>query len=305
MKTTVLGNSRFSSRVGTIPKTVWFGLVLVSALAIATACSGGSSAPSPSQKPPVSPSASDGRETETSSPGATLIQSVGPTAMPTSAVSADVGPEAVWHPDIQDFQGCQTMTCRTNVMEQSGASPEAIRFYKTTGWFLTDFIEMGQVDLGVLLNPFKANSNYGFALLNGSPSPVMVGRDATQVGRVTLDPAYSVLASSLSASPGDLAPWKPDAVFESETAFSGSRSDLPSPRLPNAPGQRFIFQFPMNNGCHACGTGYAARYTFDFISDGTYADGEVLGLCRSTLWPVEIVIESIPECPPLAPYGVP
>jgi hypothetical protein len=166
-------------------------------------------------------------------------------------------------------------------MQDSGASPQAIDFFKLTGWFLSDFQEMGRVDLGRVVNPWRANDNVQYAFLSGTPLAVYPEEEVQPVA-IRLDPNYDALVPSFP----DLSLWPGDNVFEALTTSDHG-------------GQRFVLQFSLVDGCHACGTGYFVRVAFDFDTDGTYrgVSSRPLGLCEGRGPDVTPVATSVPACP--------
>lgn len=202
----------------------------------------------------------------------------------------EVGAEGIWDPLEQEdillqIQGChlpRPTQCTFAAMEKAGASPEAMNFFRLTGWFLADFQEMGQVDLGSILDPWRANSNGDFSILNGTPAVVILEEEGGRIeAAIQNDPNYDALIASFPS----LRLWSTDNVFESLDA---------SPQG----GQRFIFQFYLVNGCHACVTGYMARVALDFASDGTYYSfPRLLGLCRANWAQGTSVADAVPDCP--------
>ncbi len=237
------------------------------------------------QAPVQAPSPTVTEETIPPTPLATLT----PEALQTPVSFTEIGPEAIWDP-VDDgarllrIQKCampRLTECAIATMEELGASPQALQFFRTTGWFLSDFQEMGKVDLGSIVDPWRANSNGDFALLNGTPSVVLAEAEGRPVEvAIERDPAYDTLITEFP----DLLLWPPDNVFE---AFGPSADG----------GQRFILQFYLVNGCHACVTGYMARVAMDFASDGTYSFPRLLGLCRADWSHGTPVAASVPVCP--------
>jgi hypothetical protein len=201
----------------------------------------------------------------------TRTSSPNPTAeMPASFT--EVGPEAIWDPSeheagFDQMYRCGSThltTCAAQIMEQSGASAQAVAFFRTTGWILADFRETGEVDLGGVLTPFRVNSIGDFVLLNGTPSVFVIESHPQGLGAgIQRDSAYDALAAAFP----NLGVWSYDEVFE---GFSESPDGT----------QRFVFQFTLNDGCHACGTGYHARIAFEFAPDGTYKWSIPLGVCN-------------------------
>ena len=237
------------------------------------------------QAPVQSPSPTATEETIPPTPRVTPT----PEALQTPVSFTEIGPEAIWDPvddgarllQIQECAMPRLTECAIATMEELGASPQALQFFRTTGWFLSDFQEMGKVDLGSIVDPWRANSNGDFALLNGTPSVVLAEAEGRPVEvAIERDPAYDTLITEFP----DLLLWPPDNVFE---AF-GSAADQ---------GQRFILQFYLVNGCHACVTGYMARVAMDFAPDGTYSFPRLLGLCRADWSHGTPVAASVPVCP--------
>ncbi len=163
--------------------------------------------------------------------------------------------------------GPQDKNCVHRVMIQYGASTEAIGFFDETGWFLTEFRELGVVDLGVAFSPWGLNGNDQFVLLNG-PHRTLFPRDFGPFD-LRSDQNYRNLIDAYSAAKqgGVINVWPSDIWFESESTSSESL-------------QTFIFQFNVVNGCHACGTPYAARFEFQFTSDGKFEGLKLLEICR-------------------------
>ena len=89
-----------------------------------------------------------------------------------------VTPKVVWNHDRVDCEFGDT-ACLIGAMKTGGASNEAIRFAEwlaardDAGW-ADDFKELGPVDLVSTFQPFRANTNYSYFLVNGSPNVVEV-----------------------------------------------------------------------------------------------------------------------------------
>ena len=184
------------------------GSLIVLAVSLAAACGGNQG---PVRETGQTPTQGTGSATPhaTSSPAATPTPE-----LPSS--SRDIGAESVWDP-VQDeaslgrLHACTApMTdCVTAIMQSSGASPQAIEFFKITRWFLSDFQEMGTVDLGRIVDPWRANDNVQYAFLNGSPLVVYPEEEVRPVA-IELDPNYDALVPSFP----DLSLWPGDSVFE-------------------------------------------------------------------------------------------
>lgn len=241
-----------------------------------------------SQPVSESPDPTDSQE-GTSRPALTPSVTI-PEAVETPSSFKELGPDAVWDPlDNEDrllrVQACsipKRTECVIATMEDLNATPEAVGFFRLTGWFLSDFREMGPVDLGSILDPWRANSNGDFALLNGTPAVVILEDEGRKVeSAIANDATYGTLVASFP----DLLLWPNDNVFE---MLDGSPQG----------GQRLLFQFYLVDGCHACVTGYMARVALDFASDGTYLSFGALSLCRADWARDETpAAESVPACP--------
>ena len=195
---------------------------------------------------------------------------------------------AVWTGDARQCTNpIMRECCVHQLMWLSGASAEAIEFYDSTGWFLTEFrMTNGPVALGKVLMPWRANANEDYVLLNGAPSPIFAEEEAQDVD-ITTDDAYYRLAAifrpPFPTASLDISP--PDEVFEQE---------LVSP----SGGQRFVFQYEIVNGCRDCGTGYMARVALDFDPFGVYNGASLIGICNAT---AEIALTGIGACPNTQP----
>jgi hypothetical protein len=205
---------------------------------------------------------------------------------------SEIGSDSIWDPRedearLQRILDCAAPVlsqCAAAAMEEFGASQEAVDFFTSTGWFLVAVRETGEVDVGSILTPFRANSIGDFALLNGTPS-VVVAEEHVASDDLALhaDPVYEALLTQSS----DLILWPSDNLFEDRG-------------LSPDGDQRFIFQHYLVDGCHACTTDYLARYAFDFASDGAFQGAALLGPCRlsrSLGTPTPVVV---PLCPPPA-----
>ena len=173
-----------------------------------------------------------------------------------------VGPDSVWQISqnsdaIAELHNCPldgdsiSLSCINSTMEKYGASQQAKDFYAQTGWFLESFEELGQVDVAGIVNPWRANSNFQYALVNGSPSIIYIE------------------GANLSSSTD----WQlftnifPDYIIWPGGGFVNKTGE-----------DSYLFRFSINDDCHACGTGYYADISFNF-ADGQYQGSKVEGFC--------------------------
>lgn len=224
----------------------------------------------------------------------------------------EVGPAAVWVPDLEDpfwsaVEACPQWgafsDCVRAAMVEAGAPAEAIRFAEAHWtWLLESFQEAGRVDVGYVLDRWLANDNSQAVFLNGQP-PVLFLADL--VGRVSLEqhPLYRLL--EMAFPQGD----RPVGLF----IWPGHQRYL-GVYLPAEGGQRFFFDFDVVDGCHACLTGFTARVNFDFSPDGSYTGASLTDICRdpnaewrdwwryeerwgASSWMVRETLRGVPVCP--------
>jgi len=260
------------------------GSLVVLAVSLATTC-GGDEGPARQADQTATPG------TGSPVPLATSVLAATPTPELPSG-SMDIGSGSVWEPlldeatlaRLHECGGDRPSECVTAIMQSSGASSQAIEFFKMTRWFLSDFQEMGTVDLGRIVDPWRANDNVQYAFLNGSPL-VVYPEEEVRPAAIELDPNYDALVPSFP----NLSLWPGDSVFE---VLGVSEQG----------GQRFVLEFSLVDGCHACGTGHFARVAFDFALDGTYGgvSSRPLGLCWNKGPDVTPIAASVPTCPPAA-----
>lgn len=239
-------------------------------LALTVACDEGEEAPAPAASPTATAQAT-------------------PTSEASPTTWQEIGPESVWDPAqdetrlgrLHECGPVDTLTeCVRPIMQELGASPQAIEFWRLTGWFLGDFQEMGTVDLATIIDPWRANENVQLALLNGTPAVVYPEEEGVPVA-IEQDSNYDALVAAFP----DLDFWPSGGVFEALSA-------------PDHEGQRFVLQFRLIDGCRACSTGYFARVALDFAADGTYMGApRLLGVCRGQGPDVKPVDASIDACP--------
>ena len=189
-----------------------------------------------------------------------------------------VGPEAVWHPSDKDIKSVFTEcgsrhegdfgTCFVAFMQRHGASPEVVAFTKLvddTG-YLRAFRKVGPVDIAYVAYPFRANTNYGYLLVNGQPPVVNVD---------DLAPVRDALARSSSYR-------KLVARFPKAAVWPGDRFSKRFPvteRLKDG-SYRFIVGYYVTDFCHACRVLARVRCSFDFDGSGKFLGVKVVGIAK-------------------------
>jgi len=185
-----------------------------------------------------------------------------------AAVASRVSSRAAWQPDEQALrqarEACQTLAfpglgeCFVKQMQKSGASPDAIAFSRGLHdeGYLQKFEETGRVDIAWVTYPFRANENNGCLLVNGTP-PQLDPDNLSQLPRRQLnsDAAWKALL----------------AKHPRATLWSGDRSRETGVRAePRSAGQRFVVDYRVLDGCHACARLGIVHYAFDFDANGKF-----------------------------------
>lgn len=184
-------------------------------------------------------------------------------------INVSFGPSEIWMPSqsaITALHDCQpiTLACVQQAMAKSGASADAMAFYQLTGWFLSDYQDTGTVQVGTVFDPWRANANSQPALLGGTPAVIFPEKEATAenlAAEAQNDPGY-----------GSLKAMYPNLLFW------GSNPSLESQGTSPQGGQRFIFDYRLLNGCHACAVDGIARFAFDFSQDGMFEGARLLSI---------------------------
>ena len=179
---------------------------------------------------------------------------------------------SVWAPAdgasaMMSWHGCGgNLNCQVSRMEHSGASRQAIEFVKSIDGdgFLTMFLEKGRVDLGEIIYPNRANTNQAYVMLNGTPKLVSTELDRSAPIDISQDPHYPKVKERYA----ELALWGASAEFVAlKRAADG--------------GQRFLFSYPLIDGCHACGIPWSAQIEFRFGVDGMFKGIKLVKLYRA------------------------
>lgn len=177
---------------------------------------------------------------------------------------------SVFHGTCDSLRGPAFQDCFLNLMKELGASAEAIRFTRltdTTG-YVRYFVNAGTIGVAYVFYPFRANENFGVTLVNGKPGMIDVD-DFRWVDLTVLkkDPTYLKILDSF-----------PDAAV-----WPGDRFHFDRPKceaLPNG-GQRFIVQYLLKNGCHACENVGSVDFAFDFDRQGNFIGTRLVRVVRT------------------------
>jgi hypothetical protein len=193
-----------------------------------------------------------------------------------TTLSIGFGPSQIWMPSqdaVRQLQMCtnQNYTCVRGIMQADGASAGAIAFYRLTGWFLSDIQDHGPVQLGTIFTPWAANENTQYALLGGIPAVIFPNQEAATFGTALQHNAtYEAIASAHE----DAMYWPfGPTVAGVETSPAG--------------GPRFLFDYEVLNGCHACAVLAHVRLAFDFAADGTEAGVQLIEVIPAPTAPTQ------------------
>jgi hypothetical protein len=203
-------------------------------------------------------------------------------AIPARAADTESYPavtsRAVWQADSETLQkaraaclnGAQSKNvndCFAQQMQKAGASTEAIAFMKRlhNDAYLAKFEDTGRVSIAWIMYPFRANSNTGGLLVNGTPSLVDID-DLSRLPQTKMksDPAWVTLV----------------ARHPQATLWPGDRSGMTGVKVESLPGggQRFTAEYLVLEGCHACARLARVHYTFEFDDMGRLLGARFLDL---------------------------
>jgi len=228
---------------------------------------------------PQTSDANDVQETEIEDlfPNRTVVTAMPPTPFlleptPSAAANIGFGSSAIWNPSqaaqsrIYECYDSLELTpldeCLFTVMEEEGASPEAIELAKllkpSGGGFMSSFEERGLVDSAYVFYPFRANNNVQIILINGAPEVVPI----EDVGfDIETHPTYPVIAQRY-----------PDAFL-----WPGEGKIVNDQQIQDD-AQSIVISYPLVDGCHACGYIGQAEIAFNFDSQGNFLGTKLLTL---------------------------
>jgi len=184
---------------------------------------------------------------------------------------------AIWAPGMSIMQHIREVCsggkypdfgkCFVEQMKESGASNNAVEFAKLTGdqGFLRDFKKFGKVDVAYSNFPFRANENQVCFLVNGSPNMIDVDDyNLMPTKEIKKNKQYKMIQKKY---PG-VSIWPGDRYGTDYPYYS---------HLPSG-GQRFVFIYKLQNGCHACAIIGYAKFAFDFNKKGKFIGIKVINV---------------------------
>ena len=142
-------------------------------------------------------------------------------------------------------------------MQKAGASPQAIAFLHEmhNDAYLAKFEDTGRVSIAWAIYPYRANSNTSCLLVNGTPRLV----DVDDLSRLPHSQLKSDAGwTTLIAKHPKAMLWPADHSGMTGVAAESSGGG----------GQRFLVDYMVLDGCHACARLARVHYAFDFDSTG-------------------------------------
>ena len=215
-----------------------------------------------------------------------IVSILGFVAVIATSVSAEaqatvIGKDSEWnatsetvrliHQECSEKKAPDFGKCFVDFMGRAGASVQAVAFAQSTGntGYLAHFFKMGRVDLAYVHYPFRANENEGWLLVNGDPAMIDV------------DALADLPKRQLEGNPTYL---RIREEFPKVMLFGGDRTITRPPEMIVEPtkGQRFIVEYRLLNGCHACERVGRARFAFDFDPNGKFLGPTLLDVRSRT-----------------------
>ncbi len=206
-----------------------------------------------------------------------------------ASLATEMQPSPSWHPG-PDFlknahAACDNSTqppsfadCFIDQMPKAGAPAEAVKFtrelYKNSGQVgIAGRTKMfGAFALAWITYPLRANDNNGLMFLNTDPNFLDVD-DMSKLEKTALyaDPMFQQWKKQfpqLDVWPGDRTGGYPQLLFA--RSYRGE--------TPNT--LRFIFSYPLMNGCHACARPGYANYWWNFDANGKFLGAKLISVSR-------------------------
>ena len=225
--------------------------------------------------------------------------SLAQTTSPSSTSSADVarsapssgefGSSAIWQPAADFLTAAHTACdkapppavfaeCFISQMAKAGAPQDAVKFtrelYTRNGQvgIMGAFKVLGPVDLAWVVYPLRANDNNGLLLLNGDPK-FLDPDDTQKLDKAALqhDPLFlqwKKTLPQLDVWPGDRSAGAAQIRFA--RVWPGA----------NPGGQRFLFSYPLIDGCRACTRSGFANYWWEFDAKGKFQGARLFSVTR-------------------------
>lgn len=203
-----------------------------------------------------------------------IAQSKGP--------ATKIGPSAVWQLPAQFMATAHTACkasasseyseCMIGQMAKAGAPADSVQFtrelYKEShGQFgiMTGFRDAGPVAFAWVTYPLRANTNFGFLLVNGQPRIIDVED-------------LKLLDIKTMKQSGQFQDLK--GQFPKVDVWPGDRDGKIWPNAQVGPNgdTQFTVSYPLRNGCHACDSAGNAIFNWNFDAKGKFLGTSFQGL---------------------------
>ncbi len=168
------------------------------------------------------------------------------------------------HAVCEKQSGSDYAECVIGQMAGAGAPANAVRFTRelfaqSHGEFgvMTGFQDEGLVAFAWITYPLRANTNYGFLLLNGHPRIVNV-EDLKLLDVKTMKQSSQFQDAKRQ--------------FPKVDVWPGDRDGKMWPNSQAGPGGgvEFTVAYPLRNGCHACANAGQAIFNWNFDATGKF-----------------------------------
>lgn len=195
---------------------------------------------------------------------------------------AKIGPSAVWqispefmttaHAACDQSASSDFGKCLINQMTKAGAPADSVQFtqflYKTNHaefGVMTGFHDAGPVAFAWITYPLRANTNYGFLILNGQPRILNV-EDLKLLDEKDMN--QSAQFQNLQQQ------------FAKLNLWPGDRDGKVWPNSQSGPngGIQFSVSYPLRNGCHACAHAGDAIFNWSFDASGKFLGTSFQGI---------------------------
>ncbi len=168
---------------------------------------------------------------------------------------------------VRDFRACLdrgqgVVPCLRRIMRATGASSQALAAARLAQGeaYVSQYTPMGDLGLAVLTYPARANTNNVPCILGGRPAMVSTEFSATDLD-LSADPEFPAIRARFPQA--EL--WTVEPEFLAREGEPGG-------------GQRFVFAYPLLDGCHACERAGTARVAHVFDRRKVYQGPRLLGL---------------------------
>ena len=188
--------------------------------------------------------------------------------------------KAIWNPDMATmekiYENCGSYTgvdlknCFIKVMQESGASGQAIEFTSmmNNDAYMNGYKNLGNVDAAFVYYPLQSDNHNGCVLVNGLPGIINVDDDnLLPVGDMELDKGYKDL----------------EKTYTHIALFPGDRKSTVYPYNIELPDKenRVVVNYSIKNGCNTCELLGFAEFGFDFDSTGKFIGCKFLNLKKT------------------------